>query len=90
MKKVSVATYIIIMNWHLTHNTEAVRALKYLKELSYLFIDEAQDLSAPEAEFMHGLIRLFNLQYIVVGDQKQCINQFKGANINNMFALPYD
>lgn len=58
-----------------------------LPELEYLFIDEAQDLSALQWTLVNRLAEK-SKHIIIAGDDKQAINSFAGADIDTFLTLP--
>lgn len=56
-------------------------------ELDYLFIDEAQDLSAIQWCFVNKLAKKAE-NVIIAGDDKQSINEFAGADVDTFLSLP--
>ena len=49
--------------------------------IKYLFIDEFQDTDDVQIELIHRFQRIIGFKYFVVGDTKQCIYRFRGAEI---------
>lgn len=67
-------------------------ALKlHVKQFEYIFIDESQDLNACQRELMLKAIRPKNGRFIAVGDERQAIYFFAGADSDSfkkLAALP--
>lgn len=49
--------------------------------LEYLFVDEFQDTDDTQIEIMKAFSDLFGFKFFVVGDVKQCIYRFRGAQV---------
>lgn len=49
--------------------------------LDFLFVDEFQDTDDTQIELMKDLRKLFHFNFFVVGDIKQCIYRFRGAEV---------
>ncbi|MGN2370182.1 UvrD-helicase domain-containing protein [Clostridium cagae] len=56
---------------------EQLRKGEYEK---YLFVDEFQDTDNKQIELLHFFATYWNIALFIVGDVKQCIYGFKGAN----------
>ena len=54
--------------------------LEYLKNLKVIFVDEAQDLSSIQYEFIITLKKLTNCSVILIGDPNQNIYQFQNGS----------
>lgn len=52
-----------------------------LRKFDYLFVDEAQDLNANQAEFIMRSLKAGG-RIIAVGDRKQSLYGFRGANVD--------
>ena len=53
------------------------------KKIKYLFIDEAQDLSTRQFEFIKIMASLCDLEQLwIAGDDDQAIYSFNGADVN--------
>lgn len=51
-------------------------------DIKYLFIDEFQDTDNIQIDFIKDFLNIFNFKLFVVGDVKQCIYRFRGAEEN--------
>ena len=49
--------------------------------IKYLFVDEFQDTDDVQIELIHRFQQLIGFKYFVVGDTKQCIYRFRGAEV---------
>ena len=58
------------------HKEELEKEVSYLK---YLFIDEYQDTDDVQIELMKNFQDILGFNFLVVGDIKQCIYRFRGA-----------
>lgn len=58
-----------------------------LPQYDYLFIDEAQDMSKLDQLFLKRLVKPFTGRRIAVGDPKQAIYGFRGADPNSFEAF---
>lgn len=52
--------------------------------LDYILVDEAQDLSILQQKFLKNLLNNGHTRYIFVGDEKQAIYGFAGADVNSI------
>ena len=52
---------------------------KEVSYLKYLFIDEYQDTDDVQIELMKNFQDILGFNFLVVGDIKQCIYRFRGA-----------
>ncbi len=50
-------------------------------KVDFLFVDEFQDTDDVQIELMSLFKKLFNFKFFVVGDIKQCIYRFRGAEV---------
>lgn len=50
-------------------------------KVDYLFVDEFQDTDDVQIELMKSFKKLFGYNFFVVGDIKQCIYRFRGAEV---------
>lgn len=55
-------------------------AIKYKLNLDYLFIDEFQDTDDVQIEIVKKFKEIIGFNILVVGDIKQCIYRFRGAD----------
>lgn len=51
------------------------------RRIKYLFIDEFQDTDDVQIELVSEFRKLLGFKYFVVGDTKQCIYRFRGAEV---------
>ncbi|KFL42493.1 hypothetical protein CH76_12075 [Lysinibacillus sp. BF-4] len=70
-----------------TFTAEGSLALKQLKQDCYLFIDEFQDSDDVQIAFIAQLQRIANYKLFVVGDVKQSIYRFRGADYRSFDEL---
>lgn len=49
------------------------------EKIDFLFVDEFQDTDDVQIELMKSFREIFNFKFFVVGDIKQCIYRFRGA-----------
>ena len=59
-------------------------------KLKYLFIDEFQDTDNVQIDLVARFKELFNINLFIVGDVKQCIYRFRGAEENALMKLVED
>ncbi len=51
------------------------------QKIDFLFVDEFQDTDDSQIELMVAFKKLLNFNFFVVGDIKQCIYRFRGAEV---------
>ncbi|WNR45139.1 UvrD-helicase domain-containing protein [Paenibacillus roseipurpureus] len=61
------------------HNSELFQT--YKNRIKYLFVDEFQDTDDAQIELMNLIQSKVGFNYFVVGDVKQCIYRFRGAEV---------
>lgn len=82
----NVKVDIAFMSRYLYEKPDKVFSM--LSEYSHIVIDEAQDLSQVEATLF--ATKIVGKTTLVVGDPLQCINQFRGADVNVMGSIIAD
>jgi len=55
--------------------------LKAYDKVDFLFVDEFQDTDDVQIELMKAFKKVFGFKFFVVGDIKQCIYRFRGAEV---------
>lgn len=60
---------------------------KGIERIEYLVIDEAQDLSAEQWDFIGAIRAAYSPSLFVVGDPNQCIYEWRGAQPDTMASL---
>lgn len=68
---------LIILIRQILNNPEAIEVQKI--KLDYLFVDEFQDTDDIQIELMGQFQKIIDFKFFVVGDIKQCIYRFRGA-----------
>lgn len=68
---------LIILIKQLLKNPEVIKHEEI--NLDYLFVDEFQDTDDIQIELMKEFQKIINFNFFVVGDIKQCIYRFRGA-----------
>lgn len=61
----------------------------YQKKFKYVMVDEYQDTNKSQYEFVR-LLTLNNSNLCVVGDDDQCIYEWRGADISNILNFEHD
>jgi len=65
----------------LTHNKEAARWLLN-KKFTHIFVDEFQDINILDLYFIQSLAALARTSLVLVGDDDQCIYEWRGCTSN--------
>ena len=71
----------------LDQEKDKVKNLDNLKKIEAIFVDEAQDISDKQYQFIINLKSIINCKLIMVGDPNQNIYQFQGGS--DRFLLEY-
>ena len=71
-------TLIISTKEHLAQNPDAVK--DFLKDIKVIVVDEAQDISKTQYDFIMTLSEICDCKVILVGDPNQNIFQFQGGS----------
>lgn len=69
-------------------NFEKVRGTTCLKSIKAIFVDEAQDISGSQYNFLMKLKQCLNCFMILVGDPNQNIYQFQGGSDKYLLEYP--
>jgi len=75
LEKCQIRTYGTLMK-----SGSALASILQLNEISWLFIDEAQDMNAPQAEFVDAVQAASGCKLFVIADDDQGIYKFRGAS----------
>ena len=73
-------TVIICASNLVNTNKEEILNMKELSNLKVIFIDEAQDISQIQYEFITNLSKLLSIPIIMIGDPNQNIYQFQNGS----------
>lgn len=75
--KIELSNLIMELSKTMDDDTKSFTKLK--NKLEYLFVDEFQDTDDLQIELLLALQKLFGFKLFIVGDVKQCIYRFRGA-----------
>lgn len=75
--KVHLSNIIILVKQILEKNNEKLKQLDY----DYVFIDEFQDTDDNQIDLIKEFQNLLDFNLFIVGDVKQCIYRFRGAEL---------
>jgi DNA helicase-2/ATP-dependent DNA helicase PcrA len=90
--------YLALLDEHrfLTYGQQVVRAVRELQKprtfkavhgpLEHLIVDEYQDVNPAQEELIH-LLATKPVQLCVVGDDDQCIYQWRGSDVSNIVSF---
>lgn len=59
---------------------------RYARQFKYVMIDECQDLNNVQFRLLQ-LFSSYWKNYMIIGDDLQCIYSFRGSNVNNMIDI---
>ncbi|MDW7669873.1 MAG: 3'-5' exonuclease, partial [Bacillota bacterium] len=75
--KIELSNLIMELSKTMDDDTKSFTKLK--NKLEYLFVDEFQDTDDLQIELLLALQKIFGFKLFIVGDVKQCIYRFRGA-----------
>ena len=76
----SLSTSVFRSYLHLARNGNIVFSNKYLKNCKVIFVDEAQDISQEQYDFIMEIKKNLKIPVILIGDINQNIYQFQGGS----------
>ncbi len=77
----SVSLGDLIRKLRTLHDKLTASKLPVIDKIDFLFVDEFQDTDDVQIELMKKFREVFKFKFFVVGDIKQCIYRFRGAEV---------
>lgn len=77
----SIALGELIKKMRVIYKTISKTQLTSNSKVDFLFVDEFQDTDDVQIELMTSFKKIFGFNFFVVGDVKQCIYRFRGAEV---------